>query len=578
MKKRWIYPPLNEKLEAHIASSLRISPLLARLLINRGINDPDSAHAFLQPKMTDLSNPLEHPEMKKATSRLVQAVRAGERIAVYGDYDVDGVTGTALLLQFFDILKANTTWYIPQRIDEGYGLNREAIERLVSDGVDVIITVDCGITSVREADILRAKGIDLIITDHHEPGNDLPQALAIINPKLPDSGYSFRELSGAGLAFKLCWALAETLSMQRKVTPQFRSFLVDAMGLAALGTIADAVPLIGENRILARHGLESLNRSVHPGILALKEVSDLAGSTLNPRDIGFRLGPRLNAAGRLWTATFSLELLLAQDADKAKRLAQHLEGYNRERQKIQTEMLDSTREKIKKEIDLDSTWVIVLDSESWHPGVVGIVASRLVDEFYRPTIMIALRGNEGHGSARSVPGFHLPEALEASQSKLISFGGHSQAAGLKIRKENVEDFRRLINKFASTGLKREHIQPALYTDGELPLRGISVPQIRELEHLVPFGEGNPEPIFTAGGLRVAGRPSRVGGQAGRHLSFYVRQENAAFRAIAYGMGEMLARVEQHAGPISIAFTPKISNWKDEVVELDVKDIRLDQAS
>ncbi len=575
MEKKWTYPPPDKELQARLVSSLRISPLLARLLINRGINDPDSAHAFLQPKMTHLSNPLDDQEMEKAARRLAQAVRAGERIAVYGDYDVDGITGTALLLQFFDLLKANVTWYIPQRVDEGYGLNREAIERLALDGVNVIVTVDCGITSVVEADILKAKGIDLIITDHHEPGNKLPEALAIINPKLPGSGYTFREFSGAGLAFKLCWALAETFSMQRKVTPQFRSFLLDAIGLAALGTIADSVPLLGENRILAKHGLESLNRSVHPGILALKEVSNLANSTINPRHVGFRLGPRLNAAGRLWTATFSLELLTTQHLDKARKLAQQLENYNRERQKIQTEMLDSTKEKIKKEVDLDSTWVIVLDSESWHPGIVGIVASRLVEEFHKPAIMIAIRDGEGHGSARSVPGFHLPAALEASRSKLISFGGHSQAAGLKIKKEDVQDFRRLINQFASASIKKEHLQPTLYTDGELAFKDITIPQVRELEHLMPYGEGNPEPIFVAGGLRVAGQPCRVGGQSGRHLSLYLRQGDVSFRAIAFYMGEMMAHVEGHPGPLSVAFTPKVSSWRDEAVELEVKDIRFD---
>ncbi|MFQ5861762.1 MAG: single-stranded-DNA-specific exonuclease RecJ [Candidatus Brocadiales bacterium] len=576
MEKRWTHQLLDKELQGRLASSLHISPLLARLLINRGINDPDSAHAFLQPKMTYLSNPIEHPEMEKAARRLAKAVKTGERIAIYGDYDVDGVTSTALLLQFFNLVKANITWYIPQRIDEGYGLNQEAIERLAMDGVKVIVTVDCGITSIREADILKAKGIDLIITDHHEPGSHLPEALAIINPKLPDSGYTFREFSGAGLAFKLCWALAKVFSTQKRVTPQFRAFLLeDAMGLAALGTIADSVPLMGENRILAKYGLESLNKSTHPGIRALKEVSDLARPTLSHRDIEFRLGPRLNAAGRLWTAAFSLELLTTQHPDKAKRLAKHLEDYNRKRQKIQAEILDSTKEKIEKEVDLDSTWVFVLASESWHPGVVGIVASRLVEEFHRPTIIIAIHGSEGHGSARSVPGFHLPAALEASRSKLISFGGHSQAAGLKIKKEDVDDFRHLINQFASAGLRKEDLQPTLHTDGELPLKDISIPQVQELKHLVPHGEGNPEPLFVAGGLQVAGQPYRVGGQSGRHLSLYLCQEDVSFRAIAYGMGDMLPRIEQHSGPISVAFVPRISYWRDEAIELDVKAIRFD---
>ncbi len=575
MKKRWTYPPSNEALQASLVASLKISTLLARLLINRGIDDPASANAFLQPKMTHLSNPLECPEIEKAARRLARAVRNGERIAVYGDYDVDGITSTALLIQFFNLLKANATWYIPQRIEEGYGLNREAIERLASDAVDVIVTVDCGITSTVEAQIIRDKGIDLIITDHHEPGSELPEALAIINPRLPGSAQAFREFSGVGLAFKLCWALAEVLSKQKKVAPEFREFLLDAMGLAALGTIADSVPLVGENRVLAKHGLTALSNSTHPGILALKDISNLAGSDVSSRHVGFRMGPRLNAAGRLWTATFSLELLTTRHADKAKRLAWQLEQYNRERQKIQGEMLDSSKEKIKNEIDLDSTRVIVLGCESWHPGVVGIVASRLVDEYHRPAVMIAIREGVGHGSARSVPGFHLPAALEASSDKLISFGGHSQAAGLKIRMEEVEDFRSLINTYAAIGMKEVHLQPALHTDGPLHLKDISLSRVRELELLLPHGEGNPEPVFIAEGLRVVGQPSRVGGLSGRHLSLHLRQGDVALRGIGFSMGDLLTQVEQHSGQVSIAFTPMVSKWRGESVELEIKDLRFD---
>ncbi len=575
MKKRWTYPPSNEALQASLVASLKISTLLARLLINRGIDDPASANAFLQPKMTHLSNPLECPEIEKAARRLARAVRNGERIAVYGDYDVDGITSTALLIQFFNLLKANATWYIPQRIEEGYGLNREAIERLASDAVDVIVTVDCGITSTVEAQIIRDKGIDLIITDHHVPGSELPEALAIINPRLPGSAQAFREFSGVGLAFKLCWALAEVLSKQKKVAPEFREFLLDAMGLAALGTIADSVPLVGENRVLAKHGLTALSNSTHPGILALKDISNLAGSNVSSRHVGFRMGPRLNAAGRLWTATFSLELLTTRHADKAKRLAWQLEQYNRERQKIQGEMLDSSKEKIKNEIDLDSTRVIVLGCESWHPGVVGIVASRLVDEYHRPAVMIAIREGVGHGSARSVPGFHLPAALEASSDKLISFGGHSQAAGLKIRMEEVEDFRSLINTYAAIGMKEVRLQPALHTDGPLHLKDISLSRVRELELLLPHGEGNPEPVFIAEGLRVVGQPSRVGGLSGRHLSLHLRQGDVALRGIGFSMGDLLTQVEQHSGQISIAFTPTVSKWRGESVELEIKDLRFD---
>lgn len=575
MRKRWKYQPPDEKLQAHLADSLRVSPLLAQLLINRGMIDPPTAHAFLQPKLRNLSNPVPHPEMEKAALRLVQAVRGGEKIVIYGDYDVDGVSATALLLRCLTLLKARVSYYIPERIDEGYGLNTKAIERLAQEGTKVIVTVDCGITSTLEAELALEKGIDLIITDHHEPGKKLPRAFAIINPKLPDSGFTFQGLSGAGVAFKLAWALGEVLSMHKRVSPEFREFLLNAVGLAALGTIADSVPLVGENRILAKFGLDALGKSTLPGIVALREVADLnppKTDSLSPYHVEFRLGPRLNAAGRLWDASISLELLTTPSLEKARRIAQFLEKKNRERQKLQLETLEDAREKVRKEVTLASTWVIVLSSEAWHPGVIGIVASRLVEEFNRPVVMIAQRGQIGYGSARSIPALHLHVALETIRKKLLSFGGHSQAAGLKIRQEDIEGFRTSINQFASCTLKEEHLEPVLYTDGELSLERLSLPQVRELEHLCPHGEGNPEPLFMTKDLRVAGQPCRLG-TSGQHLSLYLRQGDVSFRAIAYDMGETLPQIERNPGPISIAFTPKINTWRNEVVELEVEDIK-----
>lgn len=571
MKKRWITKSPDEKLQTHLASTLKVSPLLAQLLINRGVTDPHSAHSFLQPKLSELSDPMLIPEMEKAALRLATAIRKREKIVIYGDYDVDGVTGTALLFQCIRLLGADVHYYIPERIQEGYGLNVLAIRNLAQGGAKVIVTVDCGITSILEAEEAEKKGLDLIITDHHQPTKELPRAYAVINPKLSARG--FRDLSGVGVAFKLAWALGIVIGGKRKVSPQYREFLMNAVGLAAMGTIADSVPLVGENRILAKYGLTTLRQSTHPGIKALLERADLEGLAISSKHVGFRLGPRLNAAGRLEDAKLSVELLITQCPQRAAEIASQLEEKNRKRQDLQSKILQSAREMIEKEMALDNTGVLILAGEGWHPGVIGVVASRLVEEFHRPTIIIALRGELGYGSARSIPDFNLVEALHFSKQRLLKFGGHTQAAGFRIKREEVVGFKNLINSFASTILRREHLQPVLITDGELPLGQLSVPLLKELNYLRPHGEGNPEPLFTAGELTVAGEPSRLG-TSGQHLSLFLRQSDVSFRAIGYGMGTLLPQIEK-AKNLSAAFRPKLSNWKGEVIELEMEDIRVD---
>jgi single-stranded-DNA-specific exonuclease len=568
MKKRWISKTPDEKLQAHLAHSLKVSPLLAQLLINRGVTDPHSGHGFLQPKLSELSNPMLLPDMEKAASRLATAVRKKEKIVIYGDYDVDGVTGTALLFQCLRHLGANVHYYIPERIQEGYGLNLQAIGKLAQEGARVLVTVDCGITSILEADEARQKGLELIITDHHQPAKELPRAYAVINPKLSNSG--FRDLSGVGVAFKLAWALGMVVGEKKRVSTEYREFLMNAIGLAAMGTIADAVPLIGENRILAKYGLTTLRQSTHPGIKALLERADLEGLTLSSTHVEFRLGPRLNAAGRLEDARLSVELLITQCPQRATEIASQLEEKNRTRQELQSRILQSARELVAKEVNLDNARVLVLAGEGWHPGVIGIVASRLVEEFHRPVMIIALRGDMGYGSARSIPGFNLVEALHFSRERLLKFGGHTQAAGFRIKKKEVEGFSDLINSFASTILKREHLESILTTDGALSLKQLSVPLIKELGHLRPHGEGNPTPLFTTEDLRVAGEPARLGA-SGQHLSLFLRQGDVSFRAIGFGMGSLLPKIEGDKN-LSAAFRPKLSNWKNEAIELEIEDL------
>jgi single-stranded-DNA-specific exonuclease len=580
MDKKWVFSPSKRKLQEEISSNLHISPITAQVIINRGITDVSAAKAFLQPQLSTLGDPMLLPDMDKAAKRIVEAVRSGEKITVYGDYDADGISATALMVLCLDFIGADVHYYIPERIEEGYGLNNNAILKLKSDGTKVIITVDCGINSYREAETAKLSGIDLIITDHHEPGAEIPDAFAVINPKLQCGviPHSYKDLSGVGVAFKLAWAIGQHLSLQKKVSPEYKDFLINALGLVALGTISDVVPLRGENRIMATHGLEYLQHCNSPGIKALIEIADLYGISIDANHVGYRLGPRLNAAGRIDSARICVELLTTKCENRAREIAKILDDINKERRELQQKIIESVWEKIEKEIDIATASVIILSDEAWHPGVVGIVASRVAEEFNRPTIIIALDGELGHGSARSyIPSFHLFKTLELYGERLVSFGGHARAAGLKILKHEIEEFKSFMNTTASQLLQEDDFIPLLEIDAEVNLSSLSKPLISELARLYPHGEGNPVPLFAATDVKIVGQPRRVGAQ-GKHLSFYVRQGDTTLRAIAFGMGEALDMTQQNGRLHSIAFTPKLNNWKNqENVELDVKDIKLGSA-
>ncbi|HLG30177.1 MAG TPA: DHHA1 domain-containing protein, partial [Candidatus Brocadiales bacterium] len=434
-----------------------------------------------------------------------------------------------------------------------------------------------------EAKTAQLCGIDLIITDHHEPGAEIPDAFAIINPKLSAIGYELSSmsyhLSGVGVAFKLAWAIGQHLSLQKRVSSEYRDFLINALGLVALGTISDVVPLHGENRILARHGLEYLQHCDNPGIKALIEVAALCGSYIESNHVGYRLGPRLNVAGRIGSASICVELLTTKCDNRAREIAKILDNKNKRRQEIQQEIAESVREKIEKETGITTNPVIILSDESWHPGVVGIVASKVAEEFNRPTIIIAVDGELGHGSGRSIPSFHLFKALELCRERLVSFGGHARAAGLKVRRHEIDEFKALMNATASQLLQKDDLIPSLQIDAEVKLDSLSKPLMNEFARLYPHGEGNPLPLFAATNVKIAGQPRRVGAQ-GQHLSFYVRQGDTTLKAIAFGMGEEFEYGMRNASygingrTCSVAFTPKLNNWQDqESVELEVKDIK-----
>ncbi|MFQ5965016.1 MAG: DHH family phosphoesterase [Candidatus Scalinduaceae bacterium] len=638
-KKKWFFPPLNKSLKTKIANSLRISPILSQVLINRGLSDIESAKAFLQSKLSSLSDPMQLPDIEKSSKRILEAIRKGEKITVYGDYDVDGITATALMVQCLELLSKlygkgkdvnlpnpNIGYYIPDRLEEGYGLNTEAIEMLSRTGTKVIITVDCGVNSFAEAKFAKENGIDLIITDHHEPclpeqssqAVEIPDVLqcesvndvrlsgeqsgsftqicedayGLINPKLVTSAYPFKELSGVGIAFMLAWALGQGASDNKKVANEFKDFLMNAMGLAALGTIADVVPLQRENRILAKYGLSSLQHSEHPGIRALKEVVGLKGKNIKSYHVGFCLSPRINAAGRIGNARIGVEMLTVRSERRAKEIAVYLDNENKRRQKIQSSILESARKKVLDNVDVNSEMAIIVSDDNWHPGVIGIVASRLAEEFYRPVIVIATDKEVGHGSARSIPNFHIHNALVKCQKFspnkkiLISFGGHEQAAGLRVLKKDISEFKKLFNDIAIEQMKNKDLNPTLNVDAEIELSSISTALLRELNRLSPHGEGNQIPLFAARDVRIVGQVSRFGVN-GNHLSFYVRQGDVSLRAVAFGMGEKKEMLKKENGNYSIAFVlrdplqSKINNrqasnygsgFYKENLELEIKDI------
>ncbi|MBZ0107679.1 MAG: single-stranded-DNA-specific exonuclease RecJ [Candidatus Scalindua rubra] len=629
-QKKWIISPLNVNLQTEISDALRISPLLSQLLMNRGFTDVSSAKTFLDSTLSLLSDPMLLPDIKKSSERILDALSQGEKITVYGDYDVDGISATALMVQCLETLsrlywnqKSTIDYYIPNRLEEGYGLSVGAIEMLSEGGTKVIITVDCGVNSFEEAKSAREKGIDLIITDHHEPGDNLlssgkdaasqnpmscgcDDAFGLINPKLATSDYPFRELSGVGVAFMLAWALGQSASTRagtasqdgqagtvhspnKKVAGEFKDFLMDAIGLAALGTIADVVPLKQENRILAKYGLSSLQNSTNPGIKALKEIAGLKDKAIISSHVGFNLGPRINAAGRVGDGKKGVELLTATCEDKAKEIAEYLESENKRRQKIQGDILKSAREKILDEVDIDSEMAIIISDDSWHQGVVGIVASRLVSEFYRPVIIIATDGDVGHGSARSIPDFNLYNALVKCQEYftdrkiLISFGGHAQAAGLSILKKDIPEFKEIFNTVSIEIMQGEDMTPTLNIDLEVKLSSISSSLFKEIKCLFPHGEGNPVPIFSTRNVKAVGQVRRFGVN-GKHLGFYVRQGDVSFKTVGFGMGDKIEALKQNNGNCSIAYVLRSPYRKEtngmysnnmtykEDIELELKDI------
>ncbi len=560
--KRWqvaLSPPPD-----HTARFPGLSPLIVQLLYNRGLSTPSEVRAFLRGDWPE-DNPFRLKGMNEAVTRLRQAIRRQEPIAVYGDFDADGVTATALLVETLSALGAQTEPYIPHRVDEGYGLNTGALRELARRGIKVVVTVDCGIRSIPEVSYGRRLGLDIIITDHHSPGEELPPSVAAINPKQADCRYPFKELAGVGLAFKLAQALLRT----NRQTPVTRGEVSleeeDLLDLVALGTVADLAPLLGENRALVRRGLEKLNRPQRLGLQALLSQAGVRPGQITATTIGYVLGPRLNAAGRLDTAMASYNLLTSLSPAEAKSLALELERVNRERQRLTVDTLERAREQVLAIGEEEKLFFVA--AGDYLPGIVGLVAQRLTEEFYRPSVVVELGPERSRGSARSIPEFNITAALDRCSDLLVRYGGHAAAAGFTVSNANLEPLQQRLRQIARRQLEGVELLPTLHIDAEVDLSEMNWATYALLEQLEPFGYANPTPLFLSREVTV--RDARVVGE--NHLKMILSDGRAVWDAIAFRQGEWAGKLPYH---IDIVYTLEVNEWNEEKrLQLNVKDLR-----
>lgn len=566
-------------------------PLLERVLAARGLLiESEKARRFLDPKLSHLHDPSLMPDMDKAAERLLRAVRGGESVVIYGDYDVDGITATAILWHTLRAIAPDAAvgTYVPHRIDEGYGLSSEALTQLARDGAKVVVSVDCGITAREPALAARGAGIDLIITDHHNPPatmDELPEAYAVVHPRRPDSAYPFGELSGAGVAYKLAWRLATLSAGGDKAAPALRALLIDLLAFAALGTIADVVPLVDENRVLAHVGLGRIRHCRFEGLDALVNASRLDNDRVDTFDVGFKLAPRLNACGRLGHAREAVELFTVARGERARTIAEELSRLNDQRRKTE-QAITVQAEKMAREGGMDSPdrRAIVLAHEDWHQGIVGIVCSRLVEKFCRPTILLARNGAEWHGSGRSIPGFALADALARCSEHLLSHGGHDMAAGLRVADDRLTAFTEAFTRAAGEAITPEQMLGSIAFDTDAALGELTEESLRELKRMEPFGQGgishgqgNPPVRLRLTDLTLASRPEPFG-TYGKHLGLRVRAEGAPglVRLVAWNWAERL-RGEHSLLPgqrLDALVTPKLSAWGGRTtVEPELLDLR-----
>ena len=581
MLKRWKFQSFDPDAVAALESSARVPNIVAQLLIGRGLSDPVAARAFLNMKLTDLRPPGELPGAQAAGEIIYQAIQSKKRIEIYGDYDADGMTATAVLLRCLKRLGADVGYFAPNRMDDGYGLNSDVLKRLHQQGTQMVISVDCGIANAEQADLANELGLQLVITDHHEFGDRLPAAAAIVHPRLPGSAYPFGGLCGAGVAFKIAWVLCQLDSGTEKVTAEHRDFLMMILGIAAIGTVTDVVPLVDENRAIVMHGLHSLKNQACPGIEALKKITKIHNKPrLDSDDIGFNLGPRLNAAGRLGQAALGVELLATDDPKRALELATYLDQLNENRKTIERSINIAATKQIKESYDVDNDPAFVLAGHGWHAGVIGIVSGRLAEKYARPVILIALDQlaiKPGIGSARSGGSANLHKTLQHCTEHLEKHGGHAAAAGLTIQEKNIDAFRSDFCDQVAEMLKNECQMAELFIDAEAPFIQLTTQNVEQIQQLAPFGKDNPRPVFVASEVEIVPKSAKRMGGGQRHLTVTLTQFNKTMRCVAFGQGDWAEELDQVSGPIDVAFKPVINEFRGQRnVELHIEDWRLSQ--
>ncbi|MGE5411324.1 MAG: single-stranded-DNA-specific exonuclease RecJ [Clostridiales bacterium] len=565
--KRW---KLRDKADEHnvksLAESLNISAILANLLVQRNIKNYHQAKAFFRPTIEDLHDPYLMNGMQEASLRLIKAITSNELITIHGDYDVDGTCAAALMYLFLKELGATAEIYIPNRLTEGYGLSKSGIEFIKSKGTSLIITVDCGITAVEETALAKSLGMEMIICDHHQPGSVIPEAFAVLDPLKPGCNYPFKYLSGAGVAFKLAQAVCERIG-KRKLPLKY-------LDLVAIAGAADIVALEDENRILVRKGLELVNTSPRPGIAALIRSAGMEPGNLTAGHVVFTIAPRINAVGRMGDAIRAVDLFITEDASEAARLAQVLEGENYERRKIDELTYSHAIDLVENSVDLDEDLAIVLHEENWHPGVIGIVASRLVEKYYRPTVMLTTVDGVAKGSARSIAGFNIYEALKQCEGVLLQYGGHEAAAGLALELEKIPEFKERFNQIVKNSVKSEDVSPEILIDTEIDLSDLTPKFIRILEEFAPFGPQNMRPVFLIKNVQVTNTPRIVGSN---HIILAIKQDGCdrVFDAIGFNLGYFASQIDKDKNLVDIVFTiEKTVRDGRSFPQLRIKDMRV----
>ncbi len=562
---KWVLAPeLDKEQVAALVAECDLPDQVVKVLVNRGLDSPETINRFLHPTLDDLRDPYAMTGMRDGVQRVTQAFCNNEKMIIYGDYDVDGITATTLLYMVLGKLGGNVDYYLPNRLVEGYGLSKDGIDEAKSRGVTLIITVDTGVTAIEEVEYARSVGLDVIITDHHEPGEVIPKATAVINPKTDGANYP-DELSGVGVAFKFAQALYQAHNQDERD-------LDEHLDLVAMGTAADIVPLVGENRVLTKFGIRQIARTTKPGLKSLTFVAGLMGKDISTGQVVFILAPRINALGRLGDAKEAVRLLSTRDEKVASEIARKLDEVNKRRKEIDETTLREALNQIDEVVDLKNDRAIVLAGEGWHQGVIGIVASRIVERYHLPTIMISVTDGEGKGSARSIPGFHLCEALKECENLLIKYGGHKYAAGLSIRDDRIEEFREEFKRVSINHLSNEDITPKLHIDLEIELTDINDHLMQTLEEFSPFGPQNMRPVFLTRNCEVVGQPYVVGKN---HLKMRVRKGDPVFDVIGFGFGQMAHQISSKGCLVDLAYVIEYNTYNEVTrKQLRLKDIKL----